>query len=342
MLKAPMITGTRWRVLIPLVALFVIVHALPVLAQVEGSRPPLGALVDIGQRRMHLHCTGSGSPVVVLEAGASSFALDWALVQPPLARVTRVCSYDRAGHGWSDSATRGDTPENIVRDLRTLLVVAGERGPFILVGASRGGIYTRMYELMHPSDVAGMVFVDPSHEDRLFVDVDGKTVPIWARSIDDIRAALPPASAWDVVRAIISRPTRDPQTGVPFDRLPRDLYDTRVEFDRRLIQSGAPTTYDQYVEQEIGRQSAYVVLHERATSRERALGDRPIVVLTRGTANDGLRTVHAGLAAESTNSRHTVVAGADHEIHLFAPDAVIEAVLDVVEASRRGSRLPVR
>jgi pimeloyl-ACP methyl ester carboxylesterase len=199
-----------------------------------------------------------------------------------------------------------------------------------------------MFGLLHPSDVAGMVFVDPSHEDRLFVDVDGKTVPIWARSVDEIRAALPPASAWDAVRAIISRPTRDPQTGAPFDRLPRDLYDARVEFDRRLIHSGAPTTYDQYVEQEIGRQSAYVVLHERATIAERAFGDRPVIVLTRGSANEELNKVHAVLAAESTNSRHTVVAGAGHEIHLFAPGAVIQAVQDVVEASRRGSRLPPR
>jgi pimeloyl-ACP methyl ester carboxylesterase len=333
---------TRWHS-VPALALTIIVfHASPVLSQVDGIRPPLGTLVDVGQRRMHLHCTGSGSPVVVLEAGASSFALDWALVQPALARTTRVCSYDRAGLGWSDPTTRGDTPENIVRDLRALLQVARERGPFILVGASRGGIYTRMFELLHPSDVAGMVFVDPSHEDRLFVDVDGKTVPIWARSIDDIRAALPPDSTWDAVRAIISRPTRDPQTGAPFDRLPRDLYDARVQFDKRLIRSGAPTTYEQYVEQEIGRQSAYIVLHERATSTGRAFGDRPVIVLTRGSANEGLITVHAALAAESTNSRHTVVAGAGHEIHLFAPDAVIQAVQDVVEASRRGSRLPAR
>lgn len=334
--------GTNWHPRPALALAALLLQTSPAAAQVDGIRPPLGTLFDVGQRRMHLHCTGSGSPVVVFEAGASSFALDWALVQPALARTTRVCSYDRAGLGWSDPTTRGDTPENIVRDLRLLLQVARERGPFILVGASRGGIYTRMFELLHPSDVAGMVFVDPSHEDRLFVDVDGRTVPIWARSLDNIRAALPPASAWDAVRAIISRPTRDPQTGAPFDRLPRDLYDARVEFDRRLILSGAPTTYDQYVEQEIGRQSAYIVLHERAIGTERTFGDRPVIVLTRGGANEGLTTVHAALAAESTNSRHTVVAGAGHEIHLFAPVAVVQAVQDVVEASRRGSRLPIR
>lgn len=132
-------TGTRWHP-VPALALIVVLHTVPVLAQVDGMRPPLGTLVDVGQRRMHLHCTGAGSPVVVLEAGASSFALDWALVQPALARTTRACSYDRAGHGWSDPTTRGDTPESIVRDLRALLQIAREQGPCILVGASRGGI----------------------------------------------------------------------------------------------------------------------------------------------------------------------------------------------------------
>src|SRR5688572_13919758 len=110
-------TGTRWHPVPALALTIVVSYALPVLAQVDGMRPPLGTLVDVGQRTMHLHCTGSGSPVVVLEAGASSFALDWALVQPALARTTRVCSYDRAGLGWSGPTTRGDTPENIVRDL---------------------------------------------------------------------------------------------------------------------------------------------------------------------------------------------------------------------------------
>ena len=323
-----------------LTALFL--HASPLAGQLDGLRQPPGVLLDVGQRRMHLHCTGSGSPVVVLEAGASSFALDWALVQPVVARTTRVCSYDRAGHGWSEPTTRGDTPQNIVRDLRALLQAGGERPPFVLVGASRGGIYTRMFEILHPDAVKGMVFVDPSHEDRLFVEVDGKTMPIWARRVEDIRAALPPPSAWDAVRAMITGSPRNPQTGAPYDALPRDLYDARLEFDKRLMQSGGPKTYEQFVDQELGRQAAYVALHERATVTVRALGGRPVVVLTRGNASEELITVHAALAAQSTNSRHSVVAGAGHEVHLFAPNMVIQAIEDVVEAFRRGSRLPVR
>jgi pimeloyl-ACP methyl ester carboxylesterase len=202
-----------------------------------------------------------------------------------------------------------------------------------------GGIYARMFELQYRSDVAGMVFVDPSHEDRLFVEVAGKIISIWARTVEEVRASLPPRSAWGYV---LSLPSRSPQTGAPFDRLPHDLYEARLEFDRRLIASGRTMTYDQYVEAETGRQAAFVTLHEQS-AKPHTLGNRPVVVLTRGADfNQDRVDVHAALAAQSTNSRQTTVAGAGHEIHLFAPAVVIEAIRDVVDAVRRGSRLPPR
>jgi pimeloyl-ACP methyl ester carboxylesterase len=332
------VTGQRFVVLV--VAITAVCVGANSVAQVKTA-PPLGALVDIGPRRMHLHCVGSGSPTVVLESGASSFALDWALVQPTVARTTRVCSYDRGGYGWSDPTPSGEAPEQVVRDLRLLLDAARERPPLVLVGASLGGIYARMFVLRHPTDVVGMVFVDPGHENRLWVVVEGKTIPVWARSVDDIRASLAPRSAWDAILARI--PSRSPQTGAPFDRLPPELYEARIEFDQRLIASRSVVTYDQYVETEIGRQAAFVELHDHTTTTTRTLGDRPVVVLTRGVdSSQDLVDVHAALAAQSTNARHTVVAGAGHEIHLFAPEAAVQAIQDVVEAVRHGSKLPPR
>jgi pimeloyl-ACP methyl ester carboxylesterase len=275
---------------------------------------------------------------VVIESGASSFALDWALVQPAVAKSTRVCAYDRAGYGWSDPTPHGESPDIVAADLRALLDSARERPPYVLVGASMGGIYARIFEKHYPSDVVGMVFVDPSHEDRLFVQVAGNVMTIWERTVDQVRASLAPPSAWP---AILSRmPSREPQQGAPFDRLPKDLYETRIEFDRRLIARARDMTYDQYMETEVGRQSAFVALHEWTTKDAHPLGNRPVVVLTRGTEFSQERVnVHASLAAQSTNSRQTTVADAGHEIHLFAPQVVIQAILDVVEASRRGSRL---
>ena len=104
-----------------------------IAAQAIDHRPP-GRLVDVGGRSLHVHCTGSGSPTVVLEAGASSFAIDWALVQPVVAETHRVCSYDRAGHGWSEPRPipAGDytvSIDPVVRDLKAALAAAGERPP---------------------------------------------------------------------------------------------------------------------------------------------------------------------------------------------------------------------
>ena len=86
------------------ITLALLTSAAPALTQDTDAGPPLGRMVDVDGRRLHLHCSGSSAPTVVVEAGASSFAIDFALVQPEVAKATRVCSYDRAGSGWSEAA----------------------------------------------------------------------------------------------------------------------------------------------------------------------------------------------------------------------------------------------
>src|SRR5262245_22173179 len=151
--------------------------AVCVVARLSAQQPDIGPapgrLVDVGGRKMHLLCSGQGSPTVVLEAGASAFAIDWTLVQQQVARTNRVCAYDRAGMGWSDASTPS-TRRSVSADLHELLRAAGERAPFVLVGASLGGLYVRSYVAEYPDDVVGLVLVDPSSEDRLFTMVDGQ------------------------------------------------------------------------------------------------------------------------------------------------------------------------
>ena len=141
----------------PILAL---VFATPVFAQ--------DSLVDIGGRRLHLSCTGSGSPTVILEAGMGDSLATWKAVQPAAAEITRVCSYDRAGRGTSDPDPRTEvrTSHAAVEDLRLLLGAAKIGGPYVLVGHSYGGAYIRLYAKRYPGDVAGMVLVDASHEDQ--------------------------------------------------------------------------------------------------------------------------------------------------------------------------------
>jgi len=133
----------------------------------ENAYPPPGKLVDVGGYRLHINCSGEGGPTVVFDAGMGCNSLDWDLVQPEVAKFARVCSYDRAGNGWSDESPLERTSQNIVDELHTLLKNSGEKGPYILVGHSFGGPNVRLYASKYPEEVSGMVLVDSSHEDQL-------------------------------------------------------------------------------------------------------------------------------------------------------------------------------
>jgi pimeloyl-ACP methyl ester carboxylesterase len=285
------------------ITLVLLASAAPGLAQDTDVGPSLGPLVNVGGRRLHLHCRGSATPTVVIEAGASSFAIDFALVQPEVAKATRICSYDRAGIGWSDARSDVETPIRVVRDLRALLDAAGEKGPFVMVGASRGGLYVRLFQAEYPADVAGLVLVDPAAEDRLFTMYQGKPVPIVSLTAEQYRS-LAPQGAMPV-------PTRQPQTGAPFARLPPDLYARRVALDRRMI-AGMPATVpaEDVAEFSAGDHEMLSRLNAARMSTPNLLGDMPVVVLTRGldTSPDQL-AAHAANAKFSRNSRHTSCPG---------------------------------
>jgi pimeloyl-ACP methyl ester carboxylesterase len=306
-----------------------LLSATPLFAQATDIGAPPGQLVDIGGRKLHLHCTGSSSPNVILEAGASAFAIDWSLVQPEIARANRVCSYDRAGSGWSDPPKGVNTPAGFVADLHAALQAAGVKPPYVMVGASMGGIYVRLYSITYAGEVAAMVLVDPSSEERLFTVFQGKPVTIASLTADQVRSTVKPGAA--------TVPRRSPQTGAPFDQLPRELYDLRVELETRLIASIPESVpHDIVAASAEGERAALARLHEASAMQDHPLGDRPLVVLTRGMdSSQGLKDAHAALARQSTNSRHTVVDGAGHEIHLFKPSAVIQAIKDVLEARAR-------
>ena len=131
-----------------------------------AATPPPGQLVDIGGYRLHLWCTGDGAPAVILDTGLGGSSADWGFVQPEVARFTRVCSYDRAGMGYSDPGPSPRTARRIASELATLLVHGGIAGPVVLVGASIAGLEVRVFASDHPERAAGLVLVDASHEDQ--------------------------------------------------------------------------------------------------------------------------------------------------------------------------------
>lgn len=128
-------------------------------------------MVDVGGYRLYVNCAGKtilGSPTVVMEAGGFASSVTWNKVQPGIARLTRVCVYDRAGLGRSEHRP-GDsyTSQEIVRDLHNLIVNAHIAAPFVLVGHSFGGMNVRLYASQFPGEVVGMVLVDSVHEDEM-------------------------------------------------------------------------------------------------------------------------------------------------------------------------------
>ena len=293
------------------------------LSASQALPPAPGQLVDIGRgRRLHLLCSGQGSPAVVLEAGASSFALDWTLVQREIAKTNHVCSYDRAGMGWSDPLP-ADATVTDTADLHALLTAAKVPAPIVLVGASRGGLLIRNYLLDHPNDVAALVFVDPASEDRLFSMVGNEAVLIADMTAEQIRSTLPFYP--------VKVPRRPVQRGTPFDRLPPDLYQQRLLLDERLVAAGPETVTREQIFRLRDYERNMLARLQASRKTPTPFGDRPTVVLSRGDERNADReSVHAALAKLSTRSRHAVIVPAGHEIHLFDPPAVVGAIREVL------------
>lgn len=151
--------------------------------QFWAANPPPGVFYTVNGHRMHMNCTGSGSPTIILDSGLGNDALIWGGVQPVLSETTRVCSYDRAGFGWSDALPAPRDADHIAAELHGLLLQAKVTGPIVLMGHSIAGLYMREYASRYPEDIAGIVFVDVStplqDEDPAMKAVDSKTPTQW-------------------------------------------------------------------------------------------------------------------------------------------------------------------
>lgn len=132
--------------------------------------PHPGRLIDVGGHQLQIHCTGRGTPVVVLEAPAAGLSASWTAVQNTLASTTRVCSYDRAGLGWSERGDGEFDPDRVPQELQALLVGAGEKPPFLVTGAGMGALFARAFAARFPTTVAGVVLLDEPGSGHVSLD----------------------------------------------------------------------------------------------------------------------------------------------------------------------------
>ncbi len=282
---------------------------------------PSGQMVDVGGHRLHLYCAGTGSPTVILEAGGGNPALTWYKVQPRVAEFTRVCSYDRAGLGWSDPSPKPPTTIEIATELHALLTNAGISGPYVMVGHSLGGIYIRMFQHMYPHEVVGMVLVDSSHPDQL------KRLPAEAVKQSAMAGLLFAALQY-------SRPL-----GVP----------------RLMIAHGAPPEIRPEYAALVSRPTFIPAVRAEAAAIEEnftevrplgSLGDLPLAVLSHDPAkfhvspaldepvNRAWEALQIELSQLSTRGTRQVVLGASHNIEVDVPEAIVSAVQGVVAEAR--------
>jgi pimeloyl-ACP methyl ester carboxylesterase len=275
--------------------------------------PPPGKMVDVGGYHLHIHCTGSGGPTVILDAGNGGSSLDWSLVQPGVATFTRVCSYDRAGYGWSESGPTPRTSGRIVRELHTLLVNAGVPGPYILVGHSFGGLNMRLYSYTYPQDVAGLVLVDSSHEN----DPTARQAIMAGQQQLSICQHFAP---FGVVRLLGS--LNQFISSYPFAIqavVKAHLYQTRF----------CDTWYD---ESAAWGESISQVRTARALH---SLGHLPLVVITHGKDLDASwQALQNDLASLSSNSTHLIATKSGHAIIFDQPDLVVAAIEQMVTGQK--------
>jgi pimeloyl-ACP methyl ester carboxylesterase len=281
--------------------------------------PMPGKVFDVGGFNMHMSCTGQGHPVVILDSGLGDSFVSWRKVQPRIQKFTQVCSYDRAGMGYSDSSGQPRSSKVMAGELHALLQAAGVAPAYVLVGHSMGGYDVRLYASLYPSEVAGMVLVDSSHPDQEnrfppeLKNMEGS----WLREAEFLEYTMP--------------------FGIP-----RVLGLCDDEPVQRAAECNWHSARESVAELKAFSESA------AQTAAASSLGDIPLAVLSHDPdkpsadlpadlarpTNDAWEKMQEELARLSTRGSQTIAKNSSHYIQIDRPDIVIEAVRNVVEQAR--------
>jgi pimeloyl-ACP methyl ester carboxylesterase len=300
-----------------------------IMAAGDATRyPPPGQLVDVGGYKLHIDCIGEGSPTVILDHVGAASSAQWGLVQPEIAKTTRVCAYDRAGFGWSEPGPAPRDAQQNMRELHTLLNNARIAPPYVLVGHSYGGNVARLYIDHYRDQVVGMVLVDPGN---LF-DTPGVPLEInaeWKAADQTVMRLGPILSRLGVMRLsavaglVPGHGDLPVPVGAAFDavNLRTTFWDTLGAQNQAMPATSAEV---------LGARHAY--------------GALPLIVLSVDQPMNSSRQiwtqVNAELATYSTIGIHRVVAGADHMALALEHEhaqMTIAAIGQVVVAARSGA-----
>jgi pimeloyl-ACP methyl ester carboxylesterase len=356
-------SGTRLRSHLIVAGLLALASAPAAFAEGDASAAPDPTLLPYANpadavrlpdgRSIHMVCTGQGSPVVILTAGAGEWSMDWNKVQPAIARKTRVCAWDRPGFGFSSSGPAPQTVDRTTSDLQAALKAGGVAGPYVAVGHSLGGYESVLLKDRQPSDVVGMVLVDPSVPDQ--VTLVRKTAPAldaWSRTHPHPFIPFLGKCAAALRAGTLRYGGPDPD-GCLHPKWPTS-YPPQLS---AALDKGAADSAPEVIAQAMDNMAFYMsqsLLDVDAgitIKPDRNFGSMPLIVLTAGefeTPPDfpaevkaqipswqaEWRRGHDGYAALSTRGVNRVVAGSSHYIHQIKPQVVIDAIDEVVDAAR--------
>jgi len=307
------------------------------LAGTREEFPAPGRLIDVNGHLMHIHCMGSGSPTIVIDAGNGSFSVEWVPIQETLSQTTRVCTYDRSGYGWSEPGPEPRDGSQVISELHALLQSAGETGPYLLVGHSLGGVHVRLFAGHYPEETAGLVLVDTAYPLAI--------TPEFERQMQTslgFYQAMKLLTGSGVMRILGPLGGEDsmPETA---RKLPADLQQPYLNL---LLD---PVQYTTAISEMVNLPQTFSETSSLLTG-DQPFGNLPLVVLTAGQTSAAGSTpfnmqpvpvddhqieLQGELAGQSSRGEQRVIADSGHSVHLDAPDVIVRAAQDLVDMIRR-------
>jgi pimeloyl-ACP methyl ester carboxylesterase len=279
--------------------------------------PPPGQLVDVGGYRLHINCTGTGSPTVVIEAGLGDWSTSWGFVQPEVAKTTRVCTYDRAGVGWSEAGPLPRDAAQFAKELHTLLQNADIPGPYVMVGHSLGGLGVRVFVHDYSSEVRGVVLIESMNPKQIAqLPAGGGSQPNPQSRYYSILGGL---ARFGVVR-VLARPVMNMLS-------PGILPSDNAYYSRFVRTQSMQAARDE---------SLSLAASEEEAATVKTFGDLPLIVLTGRLHSDppNWQTWQTELLQLSSNSQQLFAENGNHGIQIEEPQAAVAAIIQMVQQVR--------
>jgi len=283
--------------------------------------PPPGELVDVGGYRLHINCSGTGSPTVMIEAGLGDWSTSWGFVQSEVAKTTRVCTYDRAGVGWSESGPLPRDAAQFAKELHTLLQNADIPGPYVMVGHSLGGLGVRLFVHDYSSEVSGVVLIESMNPKQI------AQLPTGERSQPNPQSryysVLTGLARFGVVRMLAG----------PVMRMlsPSIIPDEKAYYSRFVRPQSMQAARDE---------SLGLAASEEEAATVKTFGDLPLIVLTGRLHTDppNWQTWQTELLQLSSNNQHLFAEIGGHTVQIDEPDAASAAIIQMVQQVRQTAK----